>query len=250
LGHSTVLLGLDGIRLLTGPVLGSWVGPVRRVVAEPGTIPPVDAVLVSHVHYDHLDYASLRRVQTQRYVVPRGAGPLLERRGLRGVDEVGQDERLSVGPVEIVATHAEHSARRGLGTEIPALGYLISGSARVYFPGDTDLFAGMSDLRPGLDVALLPVAGWGPRLGPGHLDPARAAEALGLLRPRVAIPIHWGTYRRVGLTREPAVLREPAETFARLASESAPDVEVRILAPGESAEIQPAPEPVEEGRRR
>jgi L-ascorbate metabolism protein UlaG (beta-lactamase superfamily) len=212
---------------------------VRRVVAEPGPISPVDAVLVSHVHYDHLDVRSLRRVQARRLVVPRGAGRLLERRGLGDVVEVGLGEQLSAGPVDIVATHAEHAARRGLlGTEIPALGYLISGSVRVYFPGDTDLFAGMSDLGQGLDVALLPVAGWGPRLGPGHLDPTGAAEALGLLRPRVAIPIHWGTYRRVGLNRDPAVLREPAESFARLAAESAPEVEVRILPPGERTEIR------------
>jgi L-ascorbate metabolism protein UlaG (beta-lactamase superfamily) len=155
------------------------------------------------------------------------------------VVELGRGEELSVGAVDVVATDAEHSARRGLiGTEILAVGYLISGSVRVYFPGDTDLFAGMRDLQPGLDVALLPVAGWGPRLGPGHLDAARAAEALRLLQPRVAIPIHWGTYRRVGLNRDPAVLREPAESFARLAAETAPEVEVTILEPGESSEVR------------
>jgi L-ascorbate metabolism protein UlaG (beta-lactamase superfamily) len=96
----------------------------------------------------------------------------------------------------------------------------------------------MRDLQPDLDVALLPVAGWGPRLGPGHLDPAGAAEALGLLQPRVAIPIHWGTYRRVGLNRDRALLREPAESFARLAAETAPEVEIRILEPGESSEVR------------
>ena len=220
-------------------MLVPWIGPVRRVVAEPGPVSPVDAVLVSHVHYDHLDFASLRRIRAERFVVPPGAGRLLARRGLGNVLELGRGEALSVGPVDVVATDAEHSARRGLvGAEIPALGYLISGSVRVYFPGDTDLFAGMRDLQPGLDVALVPVAGWGPRLGPGHLDPAGAAEALGLLRPRVAIPIHWGTYRRVGLNRDPAVLREPAESFARLAAETAPEVEIRILEPGESSEIR------------
>lgn len=220
-------------------MLVPWIGPVRRVVAEPGPVSPVDAVLVSHVHHDHLDFASLRRVRAERFVVPAGAGRLLARRGLANVVELSRGEALSVGPVDVVATDAEHSARRGLvGAEIPALGYLISGSVRTYFPGDTDLFAGMRDLRAGLDVALMPVAGWGPRLGPGHLDPASAAEALGLLHPRVAIPIHWGTYRRVGLNREPAVLREPAERFARLAAETAPAVEVRILEPGGSSEIR------------
>lgn len=171
--------------------------------------------------------------------MPRGAGRLLARRWLGDVTELDRDEQSSVGPVTITATHADHDARRGLwGPAIPALGYLISGTVRAYFPGDTDLFEGMRDLHPGLDLALLPVAGWGPRLGPGHLDPAGAAEALRLLQPRVAIPIHWGTYRRVGLNRDPAVLHEPAESFARLAAQTAPEVEVRILEPGESSEIR------------
>jgi L-ascorbate metabolism protein UlaG (beta-lactamase superfamily) len=117
------------------------------------------------------------------------------------------------------------------------VGYRVSGSAQVYFAGDTDIFEGMSSLSPGLDVALLPVAGWGPRLPPGHLDPLRAAEALRLLRPRVAVPIHWGTYRRIGLSRKPAVLREPAETFARLAAELAPDVDVRVVPVGGALDL-------------
>jgi L-ascorbate metabolism protein UlaG (beta-lactamase superfamily) len=84
----------------------------------------------------------------------------------------------------------------------------------------------MAALAP-LDVALLPVAGWGKKLGPGHLDPYRAASALPLLRPAVAVPIHWGTYR-VGRRRGDGSAA-PAEAFARAAAELAPDVEVRIL---------------------
>jgi L-ascorbate metabolism protein UlaG (beta-lactamase superfamily) len=95
----------------------------------------------------------------------------------------------------------------------------------------------MSSLAPDLDVALLPVAGWGSRVPAGHLDPHRAVEALGLLRPRFAVPIHWGTYRRIGLTRDPAVLREPAETFARLAAERVPDVEVRVVPVGGALDV-------------
>jgi L-ascorbate metabolism protein UlaG (beta-lactamase superfamily) len=78
----------------------------------------------------------------------------------------------------------------------------------------------------------LPIAGWGPRLPAGHLDPRRAAEALVRLRPKTAVPIHWGTYRRIGLSRDPATLREPAESFARLARELAPSVDVRVLPVG------------------
>jgi L-ascorbate metabolism protein UlaG (beta-lactamase superfamily) len=95
----------------------------------------------------------------------------------------------------------------------------------------------MSRMAPDLDVALLPVAGWGPRVPRGHLDPERAAQALKLLRPRIAVPIHWGTYRRVGLSREAKLLREPAETFARLAAEVAPEVDVRILPVGGRLEL-------------
>src|SRR5207247_9163314 len=123
--------------------------------------------------------------------------------------------------------------------ETPAIGYLVSGSSSTYFAGDTDLFAGMGSITDRLDVALLPVAGWGPRLPPGHLDPRGAAEALSLLRPRIAVPIHWGTYRRLGVTSDPPALREPAEQFARYAAELAPNVDVRILAPGEQLEVPP-----------
>ena len=95
----------------------------------------------------------------------------------------------------------------------------------------------MSSLAPGLDLALLPVAGWGSRVPRGHLDPVRAVEALGLLQPRFAIPIHWGTYRMIGLNRDPEALREPAESFARLAAERAPEVDVRVLPVGGAVEL-------------
>jgi L-ascorbate metabolism protein UlaG (beta-lactamase superfamily) len=160
---------------------------------------------------------------------------MLRRRGFDAVNEIAEGEEVSIGGVSVLATHAEHSARRGLfAGRVPALGFLISGSAQIYFAGDTDVFPGMRDLRPGLDVALLPIAGWGPRVPAGHMDPRRAAEALVLLQPRSVIPIHWGTYARIGLSRDPAVLREPGERFERLAAELAPDVMVRVLSPGES----------------
>jgi L-ascorbate metabolism protein UlaG (beta-lactamase superfamily) len=104
-------------------------------------------------------------------------------------------------------------------------------------PGDTDLFDGMAALAPGLDVALLPISGWGARVPAGHLDPRRAAEALRRLRPRIAVLIHWGTYRRVDMRKRDELLRAPADEFARLAAEHAPDVDVRILSVGESLDV-------------
>jgi L-ascorbate metabolism protein UlaG (beta-lactamase superfamily) len=99
----------------------------------------------------------------------------------------------------------------------------------------------METIAPALDLALLPVGGWGPRLPPGHLDPRSAVEALALLRPRVAVPIHWGTYRRVGLRHEPALLEAPAREFAELAAERAPEVEVRVLPVGGRLELGSEP---------
>jgi L-ascorbate metabolism protein UlaG (beta-lactamase superfamily) len=214
------------------------VGHLRRVSGPAPPIGPVDAVLLSHVHHDHLDVPSLRRVRSDRLVVPRGARRLLERRGFEGVVELGEGEAVPIGRLTVRATHADHRARRfPLAQEIPSLGYLIEGPPWLYFAGDTDLFEGMRELAPALDAALLPVDGWGPRVGPGHLDPQRAAEALQLLEPRVAVPIHWGTYRRLGLSRDPATLREPAAAFERFAAELAPQVEIRILAPGERTDL-------------
>jgi L-ascorbate metabolism protein UlaG (beta-lactamase superfamily) len=229
IGHSTVLVELDGARVLTDPVLRCRVGHLRRAQAvAAATLAPVDLIVVSHVHWDHLDLPSLAALgRGTRVVVPRGAGRLLGRHGFADVVEVDAGERADVGGLAIRATHAEHPARRGpLGVKAPSLGYLLGEARRVYFAGDTDLFDGMTSLADRLQVALLPVAGWGPRLPPGHLDPERAATALRMLRPRIAIPIHWGTYRPV-YGRAPA--EHPERGFARRAADVVPDVEVRVL---------------------
>jgi L-ascorbate metabolism protein UlaG (beta-lactamase superfamily) len=230
IGHSTVLVELDGARVLTDPVLRRRVAHLRRAEAavEPGTLGPVDLILISHVHWDHLDVPSLVGLgRDTRVVVPRGAGTLLERRGFTHVVEIGEGGRADVNGLAVRATHAAHSAARGpLGVKAPALGYLLGDRRRVYFAGDTDLFAGMAGLADHLHVALLPIAGWGPRLPAGHLDPERAATALRMLRPRLAVPIHWGTYRPL-CGRGPR--EAPGDEFARRAAQLVPDVEVHVL---------------------
>jgi L-ascorbate metabolism protein UlaG (beta-lactamase superfamily) len=145
--------------------------------------------------------------------------------------EVDIGDHLRVGSVELTATPALHDGRRNpLGRRLPALGFLIAGSMNAYFAGDTDVFPEMASLSDHLDVALLPVAGWGPRLGPGHLDPLRAAQAAALLRPRMAIPIHWGTFASLGA--RPDDPGAPAREFVDRTGELAPAVEVKVLAPG------------------
>jgi L-ascorbate metabolism protein UlaG (beta-lactamase superfamily) len=115
---------------------------------------------------------------------------------------------------------------------------VVGRDRQVYFAGDTELFDGMNELGDALDAALLPVAGWGPTLGRGHLGPREAAVALTRLRPRRAVPIHWGTLRPFGLRfRHDRAGAEPASAFARHAAELAPSVDVRVLAPGEALEL-------------
>jgi L-ascorbate metabolism protein UlaG (beta-lactamase superfamily) len=236
LGHSTVLIELDGVRLLTDPLLRRRVLHLRRAVAlDLGGLSDLDAVLLSHVHYDHLDIPSLRRLGGEITIVaPRGAERLLRRRGFASVVEVAPGQETIVGSLAVRAVPAEHGSRRVLGARTEALGYVVDGARRLYFSGDTDLFPGMAELGDGLDVALVPIWGWGPSIGPGHLDPRRAAEALAVLRPRAAVPIHWGTYYPLTSKRRtpPAFLTAPAEEFERAAAELAPSVEVHVLPVG------------------
>jgi len=236
-----VLLELDGVRLLTDPVLRSRMLHLRRSGrVDLESVRNVDAALVSHAHWDHLDLPSLELLRgAPRVVVPRGMGRTVRRRGFAKVTEVDVGEVVEIGAVTVTATFAEHDGRRGPhAPRSPSLGYVLAGTRRVYFAGDTDLFDGMGELGD-LDAALLPVAGWGPRLPPGHLDPRRAAEALGLLHPRVAIPIHWGTYSVLSLRRRDAAHdRAPADEFEQAAHELAPEVDVRVLAHGESLVLE------------
>lgn len=233
-GHATVLLEIGGVRLLTDPLLRGRVAHLTRRASAvaPRALGRVDAVLVSHVHRDHLDRPTLRALGNVPVVAPRGAARAL--RGLGAVHELAEGESVTVGGVSITAARAVHEARRGM-RSVVSLGYLIDSD--VYFAGDTDLFAEMAALAP-LVLALLAVWGWGTSLGAGHLDASRAAQALTLLRPRVAVPIHWGTYFPAyrGLRGHPLLHRPPLD-LSRHAAELAPETHVAILRPGESLHI-------------
>lgn len=236
LGHSCVAIRLDGLTIVTDPVLRGRIAHLRR--KEPvasSALDDVRAVLVSHTHYDHLDLPSLDRLDPGAQVlVPAGAGGLLRRRGFRLVQEVVPGDDVEIGPMRVHVTHAEHASGYRVGTaKTQAVGYVVAGSRSVYFAGDTDLFEGMGTLGR-VDVALLPVAGWGPRLPAGHLDPARAVEALELIRPHLAIPIHWGTYAP---WRPPRGDDTSARAFAELAATVAPAVDVRVLRPGQTCPL-------------
>ena len=233
-----MLVALDGTHVLTDPLLVDRLGPLRRrVQLESDTIEALapDIVLISHAHHDHLHLPSLRRLPGRpSLIVPRGLGRLVARHRFEAV-EVAPGDTVTVGALRIIATPAVHQGGRGPFTRALAVGYRIEGSTRVYFAGDTDLFAEMAALAGNVDVALLPVWGWGPRLGPGHLDPGRAAEAVARIRPRVAVPIHWGTFYPVGLSRIwPRPLERPPLDFVQEVGRTTAACEVRVLAPGET----------------
>ena len=238
-GHATVLVDLDGVRLLTDPLLRNRVAHLKRVVpVDSRALRGVDAVLISHAHYDHLDLPSLEKLHKKlTVVVPRGLGGLLRKRRFESVMEIEAGETFRIGSLEVRAVPAEHEGGRGpFGASADAIGYVVTGSSSVYFAGDTDLFDGMGELGR-IDIGLIPIWGWGPTLGQGgHLDPRRAAEALTFVAPRVAIPIHWGTYFPIhlGLRGAPRFLELPPAEFVLAAGEVAPDVDVRVLQPGES----------------
>jgi L-ascorbate metabolism protein UlaG (beta-lactamase superfamily) len=260
-----VLIEIGGVRLLTDPVLRGRVAHLRRQGGgvDVAALGPLDGVLISHAHLDHLDLASLRLLAAEpgrerggqlvgpshagsdlpALVVPPGTAGHLGDELVAGfaVEELAAGALTQVAGVPIRATPASHDSRRHpLGPAGEAIGYLIGDRPRVYFAGDTDLFPEMEQLAPNLDAALLPVWGWGPTLGAGHLDPEGAAEALTRLRPRIAIPIHWGTLFPVGLDRigrRGRLLTDPPHEFARAAARLAPDVEVRVLEPGRATPL-------------
>jgi L-ascorbate metabolism protein UlaG (beta-lactamase superfamily) len=278
------MIEVDGVRLLTDPLLRGRVAHLRRQVppVQTNLFAGVDAVLISHLHHDHLDLASLRLLGEETHVVvPAGAGAWLRRRGFEAVTELGVGEVAQVGAVTelaageiarvgavteltagevaqvgavtelaagdvakagtlaVTAVPARHDGRRLGGPHAETLGYLVSGGHTVYFAGDTELFAEMSHLPRPLDAALLPVAGWGPTLGAGHMGPLDAARAVGLTQPRIAVPVHWGTLAPIGLGgRHRALLGNPPRLFAEHVADIAPRVEVRILAPGQETELR------------
>jgi L-ascorbate metabolism protein UlaG (beta-lactamase superfamily) len=215
-------------------VLTARIGHIRRIAPAPSGDLGCDAVLLSHAHHDHLQVRSLRRVPRGVPVIaPSGSARVVRRWTGHDVIEVAAGNCVPVGAAEVVVTPAVHDGRRlPIGPALPAVGFLIRGTSRVVFFGDTDVFDGMADLAGDLDAALLPIWGWGPRVGPGHMDPERAARAAALLAPRMAVPIHWGTLAgpRVWWRADPEL---PARRFAERLAVHAPAVAPRILAPGE-----------------
>lgn len=244
IGHATVLIDIGQIRVLTDPILRNRFFFMQRNGYNHGPEllqrRPPDLVLLSHLHYDHADLPSLRRLPAGTTVIaPRGSGSYLARWAGVHVHEVTAGDSVPVADVEICVLPADHGHAYSLPRPMnTCLSYVLRNHLSVYFAGDTDLFEGMNDIGRDfdLDVALLPVWGFSHRLGSGHLTPLTAAQALDRLRPRVAVPIHWGSFRYPGphsLWQRAAYLTAPPRAFAEYAARLAPQTDVRVLQPGQ-----------------
>jgi len=242
LGHSTVLLEINGAHLITDPVFRRRIFFLHRTaqLVLPPQVDQLDAVLISHLHHDHLDIQTLKQLKSSpKIFAPAGSAKLLQKHKFANFQELQIGDRTSIGGVELQAIYADHTrGRNPLGIKSDCIGYLIKGETNIYFPGDTRFFPGMGDLAPDLDVALMPVWGWGPHRGRMHMSPKEAAEALTTLKPKLAIPIHWGTYLPTGLGwLRPGFHYIPPLEFSRVAGRVASEVEIKILKPGESIQL-------------
>jgi len=241
-GHATVEVRLDGVRLVTDPLLRARVGPLhsrghrpRRTAAEPA-LAGVDAVLLSHLHRDHTDLPSLRRFPRRtRVLAPAGAGRVV-RRSVRGtVEELPSGSTTGVGPVRVTATAAVHDGRRDRhGPWAEAVGYLVQGSNTVYFAGDTGYYPGLAEIGRRLgpfDLALIPIGGYMdlPRHHPNHVNPEEAVQLFEDVRGRLLVPMHWGTFV---LNREPA--EEPPARLMAEALRRGLEERMAVLSPGQT----------------
>ena len=246
LGHSTVVIDLGGVRLVTDPLLRGHAGPLQRLgpVPRPELYAGARAILLSHLHTDHAEAASLRLLGDAPVVSDEAIAGWVERRVHRPAVALRPDEWWSAGDdVEVRLVPAVHPGRPMPHRPNTATGHVVRGpTGVVWFAGDTDAYDGLADL-PSLaggpiDVALVPIAGWGPRLGPGHLDPRGAAAVCATVRPRYAMPIHYGTFHPPGFELGSLRwVRRPLADFHAALAELAPDVTLLPAHAGATVEV-------------
>jgi L-ascorbate metabolism protein UlaG (beta-lactamase superfamily) len=236
-GHSTTLIDIGGIRVLTDPFLRSRLGPLARhgPLPDPADL-AADVVLISHGHPDHFDRRSIEALPgSPLIIVPEQLGARLGRTDR--VREVRAAASVEIGGVTITAVPARHWISPGSPRAQP-LGFVLDAGPRVYFAGDTGRFPGMGAVASGVDLALLPVWTWGPHLGPGHLGPRSAAEVARDIGAKAVVPIHWGTLYPRHLHRVwSGPLREPGDRFAAHLRSLAPAIRVHVLRPGEAVTL-------------
>lgn len=250
LGHSTVLLEIDGVRVLTDPVWGErvspveWAGPKRfhRAPAAVSELPPLDAVLVSHDHFDHLDYPTIAELAKRDvpFITSLGVGAHLEAWGVRPsrITELDwwEETTLPGGRLSFTATPSRHFSGRGNGSNRTAWSSWSMRSANhgVFFSGDTGLTPEFETIRERCgrhDLLMLEVGAFHPAWGQIHLGPDNALIAHRMLGGGALLPVHWGTF---DLGLHP--WDEPIETLARGAAAA----RIQLLTPRLGRAIEPS----------
>jgi len=242
-----VVLDLGGVRLLADPLLRRHNWPLRRRGPRPERSHwhQPDLVLVSHLHHDHAELGSLRQVRPAPVFGAAANTAWLRRRGMSTVaPEPGQDWlRVPGSEVEVRLVRADHGHRPMPHRPNAATGHLVRGWGRaVYLAGDTSMYPQMSELAQlaggPIDLAVVPVGGWGPKLSGGHMDPDQAAQACALIGARAAVPVHWGTLHAPVVGRLPRGWMDVAgERFVQALKQRAPECTPVLLSPGESVPL-------------
>lgn len=240
LGHATFALDLDGQQILTDPLLTQTVTFLRRhsPPVDPAWLKILDLILISHGHLDHFHIPSLKKLDKKTpCLVASGLKSKLTKLGFTRVTELKVGQSFNFRGITITATPARHLARLLPGTKpiSDCIGFIIKGTKSVYFPGDTDLFPEMVKLKKlKLDLCLIPIWGWAIDDHGLHLNPLKAAQALKLIQPKMAIPYHWGTL--LPLAFKPLFgrfLLHPVNLFKVASKQTTPEVKVLIVPPGQ-----------------
>ena len=231
-GHSTCLIQFEGINILTDPVWSDKIGPVSWAglsrASDPGLamdkLPPIDIVLISHNHYDHLDeqtILTLAKNPQTRFFVPLRLRDWFEDRGISNVEELDWWEGVTYKGLKIICTPAQHFSGRWISdgnTTLWCSWVMLGKGRRLYFGGDSGYFSGFAEIgkRFGpFDLALLPIGAYEPRelMKPVHMNPADAVQAFVDLRGKKMLAIHWGTFKQTDepLEEPPKKLRDEIE---------------------------------------
>lgn len=239
IGHSTVLIQLDGLNIITDPIFSERILRFAKRYMEPGIpfekLPKIDAIVISHEHYDHFDKPTLEKFDKNiPIIISKDLKNKAANLGFQDIREIGWWESTKMNGIKITALPVKHHLSH------PS-SYIIEGTKTVYFAGDTGLNGYFEEIgqKFNIDVALLPIGAYKAHLAPPgfdlrrvHMNPEDAIIAQDRLKAKVIVPIHWGVFK---ITAEP--IEEPRQLMEEIIKEQNLDSKVKILEPGETLNL-------------